>query len=215
MSTYKNDSVSNVPDDATWITLYQLLSKAVYGWVRSANVPVWKRQQYDVAEDLVQIAMEKVFKYLSDERKQDTPIHSLERLSLVIAKRCFIDMRRRELRLLHFPENEMVSGGSLLPELLVDPSLEVEEKIYEEWLMGFSARTIAAFSTKLRAAILADLANRSFFEEEPTVLQQAFLAVGISLRDYQCAPSLDPVERGRQSALRSLAYKRISQANGL
>jgi hypothetical protein len=32
------------------------------------------------------------------------------------------------------------------------------------------------------------------------------------LQDYQRAPSADRAERGRQSALRSLAYKRLSQA---
>lgn len=214
MPTYADSPFSGVPDDDCWMSLYQLLSKKIHRWVRNANVPLWKRQQYDVAEDLVQTAMEKIFKYLSDERRKERPVLSLQNLGLVVAKRCFIDLRRRDLRLQHFPENETASCGQFFYEFLVDPSLEVEERLYEEWLLDSSARTIAAFSKKLRAAILVDLANRSVFDEEPSVLQRAFLELGISLRDYLRPPSLDPVERARLSALRSLAYKLVSQKHG-
>jgi DNA-directed RNA polymerase specialized sigma24 family protein len=174
-------------------------------------VAVWLGQEQEIAEDIVQNSLEKIVRYVQQTQARGVPICSFEHLGLVITRHCFFDMRRRDLRLRHFsPDGE---GGSeqLALDHLVDPSQEAEEKMYEEWLLAASAQTIAAFSLKLRLAILADLANRSYFDAEPSVLQQAFLAADIHLQDYQRAPSSDPAERGRQSALRSLAYKRIAQ----
>lgn len=200
-------------NDELWAALYQLLGPLARCWAYRAGVPVWKGQEYDVAEDIVQVAMVKIFQYIVDSQQNDTPIVSLEHLSIVITKRCFLDMRRRELRLLHFSHDETAPNEQPLLTRLVDPSQEAEEKIYEEWLLAASAKTIATFSRKLRAAILADIANRSYFDEQPTTLQQAFLAAGVRLQDYQRAPSPDSTERSRQSALRCLAYKRLSQAH--
>jgi DNA-directed RNA polymerase specialized sigma24 family protein len=206
-------SLSELNDEDRWAALYRLLWPLVRSWTYNAGVAIWKGQEQDVAEDLVQTSMEKIFKYIEDAQKQHVIICSLEHLSIVIAKHCFLDMRRRELRLLHFSHDDVASKEQVSQNLLVDPSQEAEEKIYEEWLLARSAKTIATFSRKLRAAILVDLANRTCFDTEPTALQQAFLAVGVHLQDYQRASSIDAAERARQSALRSLAYKRLSQAN--
>jgi DNA-directed RNA polymerase specialized sigma24 family protein len=201
-------------DEERWHDLYRRLRPLARAWAYSAGVPTWRGQENDVAEDIIQAALLNVWQYLNLCREKGTPIGSLERLSLVIAKHCFIDMRRRELRFQHFAYETNDSSESLALERLTDladPAQEAEEKLYEEWLLAASATTIAAFSCKLRAAILADLANNSYFGAEPSVLQQAFLAVGVQLKDFQRAPSPDPAERGRQSALRSLAYKRVSE----
>lgn len=205
-------SSGTVSGDENWNNLYCRLRPLARAWAYSAGVPNWKGQENDIAEDIVQGSLLKLFQYLSTCRENGTVIGSLEHLSLVIAKHCFLDMRRRELRFQRFSYNSDVLSEQLSLERLTDPAQEAEEKLYEEWLLAASATTIAAFSTKLRAAILADLANNSCFDAEPSVLQQAFLAQGVQLQDYQRAPSTDPAERGRQSALRSLAYKRISQA---
>jgi len=202
-------------NDAFWEVLYPRLSVLIRSWVHSAGVSTWKCQEPDLVEDIVQTAIEKIFKSLKDARERHAVIDSVSAWSIKIARNCFYDLIRRESRLLHFSQNEMEAGEQQLPalELLVDSTLEIEEKLYEEWAIAASAQTIATFSTKLRQAILADLANRTCFDEESSTLQQAFLAAGIRLQDYQRAPSPDPVERGRQSALRSLAYKRVSQAH--
>lgn len=199
-------------DDSFWMDLYSLLSALVRTWVHNARaVPTWRRQEQEVVEDIVQTAMERIFKSLKDRSRE---IRSIEYWSIRVAKNCFLDMFRHESHLLHFSYESSETGEQrgLLLDFLVDPLQEVEEKVYEEELLLISARTIAAFSTKLRIAILVDLANHSCFSAEPTTLQQAFLAAGIHLQDYQRAPSADRAERGRQSALRSLAYKRLSQA---
>jgi hypothetical protein len=176
-------------------------------------VALWKGQENDLAEDIVQAALLKLVQYVQHCRANGTVIGSLEHLSVVVAKNCFLDLRRRELRFQRFSDEPGGSYEQPSLERLVDPAQEAEEKIYEEWLLAASAKRISTFSTKLRAAILADLANNSCFDAEPSSLQQAFLAVGVRLQDHQCPPSADPAERSRESALRSLAYKRIAQAN--
>lgn len=198
-------------ENAQWEALYRLLRPLVRSWVYRAGVPVWQGQEQDIIEDIVQTSLEKIVKYARAMHARGVPICSFDHLSIVITRRCFFDLRRRELRLRHFSDNG--EGSSDLPslDLLIDPLQEAEEKMYEEWLLAASAQTIASFSLKLRLAILSDLANRSSFDAEPSVLQQALLAADIHLQDYQCAPSPDPAERGRLSALRSLAYKRLAQ----
>lgn len=207
------DTPVDEKNDEFWTNLYNLLVPLARCWTFRAGVAVWKGQEWDVAEDIVQMAIVKIFQYIAEARRNNTPIVSLEHLSIVITKHCFLDLRRREMRLLHFAHDETELHEQPSLDLLVDPSQEAEEKLYEEWLLEASARAIAAFSNKLRAAILVDLANRSCFGEQPTALQQAFMTVGVCLQDYQRASSQDPAERARQSTLRSLAYKRLAQAH--
>lgn len=207
-----NASPEKSADELCWKHLYDVLDPKARVWAFNSGVPTWKGQELDVARDIVQTAMLKLFLYLEEAHRCGTVIASREALCLVIAKHAFLDMRRRELRLRHFSYDPVLPTEGLSLDQLVDPSQEAEEKLYEEWALIAGAGTIAEFSKKLRAAILADLANHSCFDAEPSVLQQAFLASGIRLQDYQCAPSPDPAERSRKSALRSLAYKRLAQA---
>ena len=212
-SNPNSPTTSAFSDDERWTELYHRLRPLAKAWAFRARVATWQGEENDIAEDIVQTALLKLFQYIKLCRENGTTIDSLEHLSLVIAKRCFLDMRKREVRFQRLSTSADTPCTQPSLERLIDPSQEAEEKIYEEWLLATSAKTITAFSTKLRAAILADLANNSCFDAEPSALQQAFLATGIRLQDYQRAPSPDPAERSRQSALRSLAYKRIAQAN--
>jgi DNA-directed RNA polymerase specialized sigma24 family protein len=191
-----------------WENLHRLLVPLIRGWTYRAGVPAWKGQEAEVAEDLVQTALLKIIKYLDYAQQHHIPIYSLEHLSRVIAKHCFLDVRRREARLLRFPQDE---AEQIPLDALIDPAQEAEEKIYEEGLLIASARMIATFPTKLRRAILVDLANHADFGKIPSVLQQAFLDVGIDLQEYQQPLPTNKAERGNQSALRSLAYKRLAQ----
>lgn len=201
------------PHEAFWEELYSRLRPLAKNWAYNSGVAVWKGQENDVAEDIVQAALLKLFLYVGRCRENGVVIDSLEHLSLVIAKHCFLDMRRREVRFQRFSYDTSPPSEQVSLECSHDPLQEAEDKMYEEWLLAVSARKITAFSAKLRSAILADLANNSCFDAEPSVLQQAFLDLGIQLRDHLRARSTDPAERGRQSALRSLAYKRLAQAH--
>jgi hypothetical protein len=198
-------------DERIWMNLYRVLLPKAKNWIYNSGVSIWRGQEYDVAWDIVLTAIERTFEYINQAREKGIIVHSPDHLSVVIAKNYYRDLRRRELRLQRFSQGESTQGEQHLLDRLVDPAEEAAEQVYEEWLLIKSASVIAAFSKKLRAAILVDLANRMYFGAEPTVLQQAFLAVGIRLQDYQRSQPCDPVQRGRESALRSLAYKRVAQ----
>ena len=201
----------SLEDHDLWMKLYpQLLPKA-QRWVYNSGVPVWRGQEYDVAWDIVQTAIERTFVYIRKARQQDIPVHFPEHLAVVVAKNYYRDLKRHEQRLQHFPSDETVLCGRFTLNNLVDPAEEASEQLHEEEVLRHSARHIARFSQKLRLAILVDLANRMHFDADPTVLQQAFLAAGIRLQEYQRPQSVDPGERNRQSALRHLAYKRVTQ----
>ena len=188
--------------------LTQVLYPCIKGWVYHSNVACWKGQEYDLVADLLQTALMKIITYLEHCRLAKIPIYSLEQLSKVIAKRCFLDLMRRDRRLQRFDtvENEMSRI-----DLLVDPAQQAEESVYEEELLISSARIIATFPAKLRQAILVDLGRGSTFASTPTTLQQAFLDVGIQLQEYAQQVPTSIAERNKQTALRSLAYKRVAQ----
>ena len=82
-------------DNERWDDLYRRLRPLARSWAFSAGVATWRGQENDIAEDIVQATLLHVLQYLNQCREKGTPIGSLERLSLVIAKHCFIDMRRR------------------------------------------------------------------------------------------------------------------------
>lgn len=201
----------NWNDERIWTDLYRVLFPKARNWIYNSGVYIWRGQEYDVAWDIVLTAIERTFEYVKQAWASGIAVHSPENLSVVIAKNYYRDLRRREQRLQRLPQEEFAPGEQFARNRLVDPAEEASEKVYEEWLLVNTASVIAAFSKKLRTAILVDLANRMHFGTEPTVLQQAFLAVGIRLQDYRRPQSSDPAERSRQSALKSLAYKKVAQ----
>lgn len=204
-------SENELLDEVFWEALYPVLIRHVSRLVHGARMPGWKRQERDIVEDIVQTAMEKMLKKL---RQGAEVIKSIQAWSSIIARNCFLDFRRYELRRLHFSydDAETEEYQQSLQNLLVDPTQDIESQIYEGWLMAASVGIIVALPPKRRNAILIDLANNSCFDGETTALQQAFLDVGICLQDYRCELSSDQAVRGRQSALCSLAYKDVAQA---
>ena len=97
------------PHDDFWLALYNLLSPLAKAWVYNAHVPIWKRQESDTVSDIVQLAVTKTYIYLQGAHEQQITVFSPERLSIVIAKRCFLDLRRRDLRLVHFSYDDPVA----------------------------------------------------------------------------------------------------------
>ena len=198
-------------DDTLWMNLYPMLLPKAQRWVYNSGVLVWRGQEYDVAWDIVLTAIARTFEYIRKARAQDIIVHAPEHLAVVIAKNHYRDLQRHEWRMQRFASDEMGPGEYFSLNNLANPEEEAAEKVYEESLLSDSARNIAQFSNKLRSAILTDLANRMHFGAEPTALQQAFLSAGIRLQEYRRPRPTDPGERSRQSALRSMAYKRVAQ----
>ncbi len=72
-----------------------------------------------------------------------------------------------------------------------------------------AARDIARFPRKTRQALLIELAERTFFDDEPTPLQKAFLQQGIRLADYQRLKPTDPKLRSQHNSLATQAFNRV------
>ncbi len=199
--------------DTIWDTLYPLLLPLVKRWVYASNVISWTGQETDIAWDIVLTTIKRTYEYALNAQRAEIAIASLERLSIVIAKNCFLDLRRKDSRLLHFDRDNYLKAEQSISDNEVDQSEAVLEKVYEEWLFAELAKHIASFPPKTRTALLIDLASRMAFDEvnpNPTPLQRAFLEVGIQLQDYQSLLPKDPIARTRHSSLVSLAYKRIA-----
>ncbi len=145
---------------------------------------------------------------ISKRKVNNTPIRSYRRLSIRIAKNYFHDLIRKDSRLQPFNRE----GFSQLEYTLHDEKNDSEvilDKVYEEWLFQVIAKKIASFSTKLRRAMLIDLARFMDFEAEPSPLQVAFLKVGIDLEEYAELFPQEPILRTRHSSLVSLGYRQL------
>jgi hypothetical protein len=200
--------------DSSWASLYPRLLTLVKRWVYASNVLSWTGQESDVAWDIALTSIKRTFEYVLQARSEGTNIASLERLSIVIAKNCFLDLRRKDLRLLHLDHDEHLQEGWPMTHNEANLAEAVLDKLHEEWLFREVAKVVVDFPQKMRTALLIDLARRMDFNEadsDPTPLQQAFLEVGIQLQEYQRLLPKEPAARARHFSLVSLGYKRIAR----
>ena len=202
---------SDASDEFNWVELYPRLQALARKLVYKYRIPYWRGQEKDVAEDVTQeTARRLVERSQKAARGEATPIDAPEQLMVTIARNYVIDLVRREQRLIHVPADELTPALKHGSSDYVQMDEQATENIYDEWLFLQLAYEIAHFPARQRQAILIDLANRSYFDEQPTPLQRAFLAVGIDLQAYRLLLPDDSVERARYHSLLSLAYKRIS-----
>jgi hypothetical protein len=117
---------------------------------------------------------------------------------------------RRDRRLQHTFSADYVPIISSAEDNQLSPFEIAAEQVYQEELFTQLAHEIAHFPAKQRTALLIDLANRIHFDTELTPLRKVFLAEGIDLQLYQRPLPNDPIERAKQAALTSLAYKRVA-----
>lgn len=216
--TPTSKSSSSVPSrhglcsDSIWRERYASLRAQARYLVYASNVSVWRGQEDDVSEDLVQETVIRSWeRSLRVERGEMPPAESPERMISVVQRNHCIDLKRRERRLVRLVQNDYSSEeGSVAYEQL-DPSEIASDNVENELLFVRLAFIIVKFPDKQRTALLIDLANRMYFETQPTPLQAAFLAAGIRLQDYQRPLSDDPVERSRHASLVSVAYKGLAK----
>ena len=194
--------------EQSWNTLYPVLLPLAKRWVYTAHLYSWYGQENDIVWDIVQVAIQRTYEYDLKAQSKNTPIRSYRRLSIRIAKNYFQDLIRKDSRLQPFNRD----GFSQLEYTLHDEKNDTEvilDKVYEEWLFQVIAKKIASFSTKLRRAMLIELARFMDFEAEPSPLQVAFLKVGIDLEEYAELFPQEPILRTRHSSLVSLGYRHL------
>ncbi len=162
----------------------------------------------DVVQETIRRMLERSQKA---ERGEAAPIHAVESMMAVIAQNYLKDLRRRDWRVsrLQSPDRPCRTTGDTRDQL--DIAEVATEELSDEWLFRRLAREVADFPEKRRRALLIDLANLMCFENEPTPLQAAFLAVGIDLQVYQLPLASDPGARARHGSLLSLAYKHVAR----
>jgi RNA polymerase sigma factor (sigma-70 family) len=213
MATDLHTSASDTNDlhsEKTWTDLIGILRPYARYFVYSAHVGYWYGQEEDIIEDVVQETVCRILERSQQaERGEASPIYSLEHMSVRIARNYCIDKVRRDCRLqLTFSIDYILEGPfSRVDEM--NPFEKAIEHVYQEELFARLAQVIAQFPMKQRRALLIDLANRMYFDIQPTPLQEAFIAEGIDLRLYQQPLPNDVTERTNQTALVSLAYKRV------
>ena len=191
-----------------WNSLYPVLLPLAKRWVYAAHLYSWYGQENDIVWDIVQVAIQRTYEYDLKAQSKNTPIRSYRRLSIRIAKNYFQDLIRKDSRLQPFNRD----GFSQLEYTLHDEKNASEvilDKVYEEWLFQVIAKKIANFSTKLRRAMLIDLARFMDFEAEPSPLQVAFLKLGIDLEEYAELFPQESILRSRHSSLVSLGYRHL------
>ncbi|WP_069804747.1 sigma-70 family RNA polymerase sigma factor [Thermogemmatispora onikobensis] len=216
MTLRSGSSCRSSPDlpgsDMPWEQLYCILRPRVAHWVHSSSLSSWSRQRDEIITDIVQETMIRLLNYARRaERGEVAPIDSLEHLSLIVAYNCFRDLWRRDHCLIYIIQQDYAAQRASSLSSSLDQFEAVLDHVFEEWLFSFLAREIVNFPEKQRTALLMDLANRMHFGPQPTVLQRAFLEVGIDLQQYQRELPADPAERGRHASLLSLAYKRLAR----
>jgi DNA-directed RNA polymerase specialized sigma24 family protein len=198
--------------EAPWKQLYCVLRPRVAQWVHSSSLSSWSRQRDEIITDIVQETMMRIVSYARRaERGEVAPIESLEHLGLMVAYNCFCDLWRRDHCLIYIIQQDYASQKTAARFPGGDQFEAVLDRVFEEWLFVRLAREIVNFPEKQRSALLMDLANRMQFGGEPTVLQRAFLELGVDLQDYRRELPADPGERGRHASLLSLAYKRLAR----
>jgi hypothetical protein len=201
-------------DEQTWYDLYFWLLPLVEMWVRTARVSAWSGQYEEVAQDIALEALTRTFRYYQRSHSGTLPpIGSLHALCKVIARNYFRDVRKKDWYLVR-PNQE--SSDYTFHDIFVstnnvDASEIALDHLILDAVMTMVARVVVKFPPGQKTALLADLARISDLDGEVSSLEQALSDVGVKLSDYRRPQSSDPAARGRDAALRSIAYKRLKR----
>jgi DNA-directed RNA polymerase specialized sigma24 family protein len=204
---------SSAYTDPDWYALYMILPGLVTHAVYTLRISLWYGQEYDIVEDVVQETLLKLLERIRKaERGEASPIEQIERMAAVIAYNCCRDMRRHDRRVFHFPASVAEFEDRYLDTVRPqrDCSEEAIEQVFLDALFALLAREVNRFPRKQRQAVLTELANTMCFEEQPSSLQEAFLAVGVDLQKYQQALAGTFKARSQHTALLYWAYKRMT-----
>lgn len=213
MVTRLNTNVAigcNLDDEQVWERLSKILHAYARHCVYSSHLSAWKGKEEDIVDDIVQETLYRCFEYARRaELGEVSPIYSLKHLAMRIAHNYYIDLLRRDQRLVCSSSDDSLFEIPAIRDIPISPFEIALEHVSQEEFFACVAREIARFPRKQREALLSDLANRMDFDVELTPLQKAFASVGIHLQSYRQPIPLDQGERAKQASLRSIAYRRL------
>lgn len=203
---------------SSWDKLYRILWMVVQGWVYAAHLSSWLGQEEDIIAEIVQEAVSRTFeRQRKAEMLEAEAVKSLEFFSRTVARHFFIDLVRKDSRIVHFTQLQRNDGeGDGIEFELADIAEEVHEEVMYESLFNELALEIVNFPKKQRQALLNDIANHVHFDKgQMTRLEKAFYQAGVHLQEYRRPRPADIIERGRYVALLSIAYKRVAQLHSM
>lgn len=204
---------SDARDGTSWDDLYCFLCSQVKVWVYSAHMPSWLGQEKDVIDEIVQEAICRTFERVRKaEREGVEPIQSKKNLCKTIARHYFIDLIRKDKRIVHLTQiNNASTGEYVIVDDLTDPTEEVHDEMFQMSLFDRLAPEILNFPKKQSQALLTDLAKHTHFDGPLTHFQRALSHHGVHLQDYQRSRPSCAQERSRHAALLSLSYRRVAK----
>jgi DNA-directed RNA polymerase specialized sigma24 family protein len=198
-----------------WEKQVSVLRKLVKGWVYSASIPAWRGEEEEVVNELVQEAICRLLERMRKaERQEAEPVNSPDFLSRVIVRHLFIDRVRKEKRLTPLSQLTYASGDDVFAIELADSSEEVQERVMQEALFNELAAEIAKLPRRQKWALLVDIANRTQYDGNDTLLKQALLKAGIHLESYLKVQMVGK-ERSQFASLLCLSYKKIASLNSM
>ncbi|HEY4388706.1 MAG TPA: hypothetical protein VGN34_30005 [Ktedonobacteraceae bacterium] len=193
-----------------WHELSSWLFSLVHMWVCYSGVRSWRGQYKEIAEEIMQESIMRTFRYTQRAERGEVPaVVSLKSLSKVIAQNHFRDRCKKDSRLIHTAQDDLLQERALPGQEVRDPSQIACDLLISHATLVIAAQVVAKFPRRQRLALLTDLANTSDLAEQPTLLEQAFSEVGVQLRDYHRPLPDDHNERSKHSALLCIAYKRL------
>ena len=200
-------------NEFSWETLQCLLSRLVKFWVYSAHMSSWQGQEEEIIADIVQEVIARVCKQLQKvELGEANPVNSIESLSKTVARHYFIDLIRRDRRLIHLSQINWASEEPGVEYGWVNLSEKVIDVVFLESFFNDLACETIRLPKKQKLALLTYLANLIDSDSMPSSLQRAFLKVGIQLQNYQLPLPDNPVERSRYRSLLYIARKRVAKS---
>ena len=205
---------SNEPQsDTNWHDIYNTLRPIAKHIVYRYRATAWLGQENDIAEDIIQETVRKLFEYERKvQRGESVPIHSLVPMMRVIAHNYSKDMLRHDNRVIRIDANN-TEMSPLHEEINVEEC--GTENAYNEIIFREMARAIASFPSKQRHALLIDIAAHMSFEQQPTPLQQAFANAGIQLQAYRNMVPGTSQGHNQHTSLVAHAYKRVTHLPGM
>jgi DNA-directed RNA polymerase specialized sigma24 family protein len=197
-----------------WSQLYNALRPTISSWIYSSGVASWRGQENDLIEDILQETIFRTFVFQQQAEGAGTPIHNVTGFGSTVAYRLFIDLRRRDLRLIRPGENEQPESLFTIADAQENPAEIAIERLSRISLLVTVLTFISKFPTKQRNALLVDMARRSNFLDEDSPLQVALAQVQIKLQDYLQQQPGSRKEAAQQASLLSIAYKRLRRIRG-
>lgn len=202
---------SDYTNETLWENLSTVLKPRIKSWIRTHTLPSWRGQEDDIADDILQDTLEKLWRtFLKAEKGIGRAIEALERFAFRTARNCCIDRWRKDRRLLRLDDGDHSYEDQISRTQYVDPEEIVVDKEYEHWRCSEVSLHVLSFSPKSQLALLIEFASKLTGRGEPAgPLQRALLARGVDLNYYRRDMPADPKLKGRHASLVSQGYKKL------